>query len=447
MPSPEEEQISRLCPREDLTIKAQALLRTVRVKTGPGTGYDLGPAAAPGLPAICAYLTSKGEGYADPTKIDAQKASCLAPNVFTNALKTVEAALSASNASSPRKDTTSTVSYTRLVTGHAIGRVGRVVGWMDEVQAALLKSPEFRESFKLLSGDSAVVKTAVFFWVASRVLKLKQVKWEKLVKQHEVQSKHLSLVVELVEKTCTSIRERIEATVDELKRGNAAKATPKQGASTSRSQSPTKSALRSTPAQNGTPSVKRKVAFSDHTSSDAADEDEDDIYVPESPSKRQKTSTPYKTPRTPAREEVYTYDMPVPPPELVASSSKVRLDHSVSDTVSDVEMADVSLPSASTPHPIPGPSTPHRSPAKSAYRTPDTRRRASSQAEDVEDEDEEALPVVRRFRPVLLDRMQWAQRAPRLERQRAVAEKSKRALVERWGHPFEWLRSEVAATG
>jgi hypothetical protein len=54
--------------------------------------------------------------------------------------------------------------------------------------------------------------------------------------------------------------------------------------------------------------------------------------------------------------------------------------------------------------------------------------------------DDDALPLSRRFRPVFLDRVQWAQRAPRLAHDRAAAERWTRELVGRWGHPIKSLR-------
>ena len=67
----------------------------------------------------------------------------------------------------------------------------------------------------------------------------------------------------------------------------------------------------------------------------------------------------------------------------------------------------------------------------------------------VEDDDEvdDALPLSRRFRPVFLDRAQWAQRAPRLARERAAAENRTRELVERWGHPFQAIRLATTTAG
>ncbi len=118
--------------------------------------------------------------------------------------------------------------------------------------------------------------------------------------------------------------------------------------------------------------------------------------------------------------------------------------------------------------PVAGPSTPRR-PARAtpthAYRTPPSTRiqmlsllSADEQDDGAAEEEEEekaaptrddaevsddggddALPLSRRFRPVFLDRAQWALRAPRLARDRAAAERRTRELVERWGHPFEVL--------
>jgi len=65
-------------------------------------------------------------------------------------------------------------------------------------------------------------------------------------------------------------------------------------------------------------------------------------------------------------------------------------------------------------------------------------------SEGVDDYDEDTLPPSRRFRPVFLDRVQWAQRAPRLAHDRAAAERWTRELVGRWGHPVELLRRASA---
>ena len=90
---------------------------------------------------------------------------------------------------------------------------------------------------------------------------------------------------------------------------------------------------------------------------------------------------------------------------------------------------------------------------KHAYRTPPSARiqllsRLTDDEDDAEDAEvseeddgeDDALPPSRRFRPVFLDRVQWAQRAPRLAHDRAAAERRTRELVGRWGDPVELLR-------
>ncbi len=97
-----------------------------------------------------------------------------------------------------------------------------------------------------------------------------------------------------------------------------------------------------------------------------------------------------------------------------------------------------------------------------AYRTPPSARiQLLSHLTDDEDDDvgvdghnaeaseddgdgDDALPQSRRFRPVFLDRVQWAQRAPRLVHDRATAERRTRELVGRWGHPLELLQRALA---
>ena len=116
--------------------------------------------------------------------------------------------------------------------------------------------------------------------------------------------------------------------------------------------------------------------------------------------------------------------------------------------------------SGASSSPVPGPSTPRRPTATPthAYRTPPSARiqllsRLTDDEDDAEEEadvdvddaeeaseDDDALPPSRRFRPVFLDRVQWAQRAPRLAHDRAAAERRTKELVGRWGHPIELLR-------
>ncbi|KAI0263982.1 hypothetical protein BC834DRAFT_884865 [Gloeopeniophorella convolvens] len=430
----EESLINRLTPRLEVRRDAHEMLRTVHARTGPGKGYDVGEGKT-GVPAICAYLASKNAGYSEITSEIAQKASCLAPKTFQSTMRTVKAVLLASKASE------SSVK-------HQIGRSSRVEAWLQQAQETLLSLPKFKHDFSArLTASSVEVRTAVFFWVC-QVIKIPKAKYSSVQKSYGASSKMFNLLLELLEEGCTDVKQSITDTIQELRKGKGGKPArdPSQAATTpsqSRPASPTKSALRNASL---TPSVasssKRRVMFEPlppkvggNASND--DDDDDGIFVHETPSKRPRT-----TPRASA-----------------ARVLPVRKFNSASSGSEDTEMPDAPLLVASEP--VAGPSTPRRpKPAPThAYRTPPSQRiqalsllsdddggletpEAAPEAEEVEDD---TLPPSRRFRPVFLDRVQWAQRAPRLAQDRAAAERLAKELMERWGHPFEALR--VAAAG
>ncbi|KAH9065202.1 hypothetical protein EDB87DRAFT_1574400 [Lactarius vividus] len=439
MPKLEESLIDNLTPRPEVRERTRALLRTVHSKTGPGTGYDIGEAKI-GLPAICAYIASKSAGYADVTEDVAQKASCLAPRQFASTLRTVKAALHVPKtpAGSPSKSKTDLdpIAYATLIKEHKIGRPLRVESWMKEAQAALVALPRYQQKFASRLADSGIdVRIAVFFWVC-RTIKISHITYAPLVDKYGVTLKIFSRLVKMLEEECVDMKESIKGAIRELTKktgGDASSKTPTTATTTpsqSRPASPTKSALRTAGSLTSslTGSVKRKVAFS--LSDISASEDD---VPPETPSKRPRT-----TPRT--------RTLPVRKAASTSSSEEAS---------EDIEMP-----------PVAGPSTPRRPKATAtpthAYRTPPSARMQAlaifSDDEDGEAEEEmavvdahaevdqvdDALPLSRRFRPVFLDRVQWAQRAPRLARERAAAEKRTRELMQHWGHPLEALQLAIA---
>lgn len=58
MSRPQEQQIRKLCAKRETISKARELLHSASVRTGPGTGYNLGEGKS-GLPAICAFIASQ----------------------------------------------------------------------------------------------------------------------------------------------------------------------------------------------------------------------------------------------------------------------------------------------------------------------------------------------------------------------------------------------------
>ncbi|KAI0251002.1 hypothetical protein BJV78DRAFT_1282898 [Lactifluus subvellereus] len=454
MPKLEEALIDKLTIRPEVRKKARALLRAVHSRTGPGTGYDIGEGKT-GVPAICAFIASKNAGYADITEEIAQKASCLAPKTFTSTFRTINTVLNAPKtpSCSPSKsmDEDDPTTYATLISEHKIGQPLRVESWMKEAQAALVALPRFQRDFSSrLTESGAEVRTAVFVWVC-KTIKLSNVRnnYMSLVDRFGVSLKIFTRLVGMMEDECVDLKESISKAIKEMRKKKAAEAkagskTPTSTPSQSRSASPTKSALRNanlTPSLPG--SAKRKVAFS--ASDVSASEDDDGIFAPpETPSKR-----PRRTPHTSSAVR----ELPVRARRASSASS---------EEAEDVEMPDVPPPLVAS-EPVAGPSTP-RTPKTTpthAYRTPpsariqalsflsDDEEEETEEAAAVDDEEagkDDALPLSRRFRPVFPDRAQWAQRAPRLARDRAVAEERMRNLVERWGYPFEALRRALAVT-
>ncbi|KAA1474657.1 hypothetical protein DENSPDRAFT_841291 [Dentipellis sp. KUC8613] len=575
MPTPQEDQLIRLCHRREVLARAQALYHTLRTKTGPGTGYDLGQ-GAPGLPAICAFLASEALNFPDITYNLGQIASCLSPKVWSASIHVARGAL-ASNVpalpSVPRGRPA--IMYRTLITQNKIGRVQRVMHWMDDAQQLLQDSPAFNREFKL-EPECMEVKITVFLWVC-RILKLKHVDPDAIIKERKVTQKVFNGLTRVLDDCCGRLQLRINSTVAALrenalgsagKRKSVPEASETQSASASSSKtpshvdpvtaaadSPSKPAGRtSATALPAKPSVPRpakgrtrKIIFRpmsevlqaaraaatrrEEEEEDVEEEEEEDEEVdqlddqdeedqlhdqpmdevnsqpeidrpnervedelaPERPAKRQKlsespakrqnppespakrpnpsessakTQKPSDTPRLPMFNHAYTYPMPLPPREIVASSSRVTLDGAKAKPAVHVagrvprapsppmhSLLDDGLSSSRTPVSVAGPSTPRRAQKHdvSAYvhRTPQSSRRTPASAallsddDDMSDEDEDeedTYPTMRRFRPVLVDCKQWGQRAPKLEKQHAVAERSKRAMTAKWGHPFDWMK-------
>jgi hypothetical protein len=281
----------------------------------------------------------------------------------------------------------------------------------------------------------------------------------RLIDRFGVSLKVFTRLMEMMEDECVDLRESINLAIKEMRKKKAeAKAASQTSTSTpshSRSASPTKSALRNaslTPSLTG--STKRKVAFSLSDASTTAGDDDDNVLGPETPSKRPR--------RTPRRTSSAVRELPVRGAASASSSSE-----DAEEEANVEEMPDA--PPRPRPRPrliasgsiAAGPSAPRtpKTVPTHAYRTPPSARiQALSFLSDDDDDDEakkaamavadedNTLPLSCRFRPVFLDRAQWAQRAPRLARDRAAAEKRTKILVERWGYPFEALQQAIAAT-
>ena len=446
--------------------------------------------------------------YADITQEVAQKASCLAPKTFASTLKIVQTALASNKTpnGSPSKsgEVIDRTAYATLISEHKIGQPLRVKKWMEEAQAALVALPRFQHDFaSRFTESSTEVRVAVFFWVCRAIkvrkrfdivqpflrtllilpfpTQLSAVQIVPLVDKYGVSLKTFNRLVKMMEDECVDLKESIHAKIKEMLKkkakveasaasasgaASASKAkTPISTPSHSRSASPTKSAMRDvrlTPSLTSS-ATKRKVAFSDVVSAS-----EDDV-APDTPSR--------KRPRRAAAASAAR----VMPMSKAATASSSEGEGTAEDE--DVEMSDTAVapatPTRTRPvaastststsgaaSPVAGPSTPRRPTATPthAYRTPpsariqmlsrisddDDEEEAAAVGDDAEasegedDDDDDTLPPSLRFRPVFLDRVQWARRSSRLARDRVAAEWQIKELVGRWGYPFELLQRASA---
>ncbi|KAI0702269.1 hypothetical protein BC835DRAFT_1321240 [Cytidiella melzeri] len=482
------EAISRLCEKVDLSEKAQDLFYSLKAKTSRGSGYELNQKVI-ALPAISSLLASEQLGYNDVTEKIAQAASCLNSKDFAAALTTVRKALASAEREKNRFKTT----YESLVLKYAHANGDFMVKCMKDVEAALVLSADLRGP---LRPPNDVVTVAVFVWTC----KILGINRQARITQHAVNEDDYQEVVDVLEATCKTVKKDIQKQVKALRaERKAAKAaggetspskpTLRSASSLSPVKSPSKSALRGISlSPTKTPAHKRKVAFSP----EKAYEDTSDSGVEDTPSKRQKYSSPRKYASSAAiaafkdslkgrsSSSKFTLehlqdrmsedeDMPgsVPSGDDVIDGDCAQIPpHSdrSSDTNTDiphVEMSDASASSEAASITDAGPSTPRRSQRSSRPRfptdviaiTPSKKQhgetplqRGKAMTPHRREDDDAEDTTKRRRRPALLEHRQWLQKDSRRESERKIREQWVREMIEKHGgHPFENMKSSVVA--
>lgn len=196
---------------------------------------------------------------------------------------------------------------------------------------------------------------------------------------------------------------------------------------------------------NKTPSYKRKVSFPDSL----AEEEEEDFPL-ETPSKRQKFSSPSTFPsmsspsklsqtssRPPSNDE-QTNDVDSTPtastsrsslnPSEIAASDGDEVNTSIANRVLASRIASTTIP---TPG-IPGPSTPRRRRTTAQPQSGSAIYRSGGKTPAQISLLEQQIPR-RRYRPVFSDQSQWCQKDPRLESQNKRAEELAKSMMEKFG--------------
>ncbi|RDX42622.1 hypothetical protein OH76DRAFT_1391595, partial [Lentinus brumalis] len=404
----------------DTFEKAKSVLNTAKLKTGSGSGYELGEGAI-GLPAICAYIAAEQLGDINITEKVAQNASCLKPRLFKTTLNTVRSALAAAEAATSPKKAPIRVSYRSLVDEYRLGRPGIVTEWMVKAENTFMRNLEMRRKYGRVYD---AVTIAIFCWTL-RVMQvcLKRFDIDTLREDHSVSKDQFEEITDALHEVCKSVERSIKDDMASLKAGvrpsRAPTVSPAKPRTTkeatippplpppaptpSRSllRSPSKSSLRAPSADlspTKTPSHKRKVAFDG-----PIDEEDEEFDALATPSKRQKFSSPIKpltaTPRSSSR---------------IAAVLAARV---AEDEPSPFGAAGPSTPRR--PRAMPSePSSAHsnrsvrsfRSHAGSAPSTPSKRMTLPTVREEPE------VPR-RRCRPVFAEQQQWLKGDARLERE------------------------------
>ncbi|CCM03188.1 uncharacterized protein FIBRA_05310 [Fibroporia radiculosa] len=461
--------LRKLCANPETLTRAQVLLHAAILKTGPGSGYNLGTDVV-GLPAICAYLASQELNNGDVSEKVAQTASCLAPKFFKSTVKIVQQALATALAQTPGPS--GPLVYETLIRDNKLGRKAFVLGCAKDVESTLLASRMLPQEFH---PPCDVLRVAVFCWTCNNLLKIRKVRPDVLLNQYGQAKRDYDEIIEIVESTCQEVGEKIRQKVAELSNKVAAASQASSPARSKRTPansvpgSPTKPALRATIADmsdttssNRTPTQKRKVAFvTGHL--------EEGRELPETPSKRPRIASPAKSTGVPGGKSTHSdlsrvatlRDNIFPEVPVCANVSALDLlcpsDHSSSPASADMDhlVESEGAPSQTSfsvvPPATPSRITPARSPAthvtsqatpRSGRRSPSKVVRIPSPLQDIQS----ARP--KRFRPIFLDQQQWSQADPRIEREWKMAIAKRAELMQNYGrsaHGEVAVRMPIAA--
>ncbi|KAG6830577.1 hypothetical protein H0H92_016028 [Tricholoma furcatifolium] len=368
--APQDDLLRNICQSEETFQKAQSVLRIAQQRTGPGSGFELGPLKA-GLPAICAYIASSNLNNTDVTLNNAQVASCLKKSDFNWALNVVQNAME-DREDSPRKTRTKVDAYDVLLQRYQ-PQVNhqQFIQWMEALKQVLIESDKkFVDEV-----EKRDWKCTIFFWTFNEATGVPPNIQKHFAEEQKVASATLTRRLNHINTLCSSVKSRIQ---NDLK----VTRSPTKASTTMTPRRSPKKPLRVLPSRDS-PS-KRKAA--EPQTQLASDDDMDTFETPSK--KRRADASPFKAALTKlvfpptASSPRITLDEPRLPP--IASRLEAVRDSMDFDKGAD---ADAASP------------------------------RVTFEDEMIEDE---APPLRRRFRPVYVDHNQWYavdKRVKRLRRQ------------------------------
>ncbi|TFK62487.1 hypothetical protein BDN72DRAFT_903191 [Pluteus cervinus] len=412
--------IRRLCRQEETVEEAQSIYRIAQVKTGPGSGYDLGPHTT-GLPAICAYIASKRLKNTDVTRQSAQQASCLKAADFEKAFYTVEAAIGGARKRGPVE-----LTYEGLIEKYSIPMAAeRLVPWMQRAELALM---QVDKKYETLGPE---MKGTVFLWVCSAIRGKKIVPFQNFAEDNRIPVRAIRSIYDAVTTVCAPLKAQLLEAMKPKPRESPSKAAHLSSDADSVPVSPTKrspskkTAIRALP-MGGTPQ-KRKVAFSEseETSRPASEEittddmsmDVDRELAPQTPTHNRVMASPSKsqlkrtaifssqTIPTPSSSRMQLDTMT--PKRSLAKKPLERLEH---------YLVSPSKASPATPRRRGKPLIPESDGNEADINTSDVdAMEVDEVATAWKDRKQQKQKPRQRFRPVYLDYKQWNALDPRVE--------------------------------
>ncbi|KAJ7078546.1 hypothetical protein B0H15DRAFT_804770 [Mycena belliarum] len=407
--APRMQTLEKLCHDSQTLAEAKKLLVTARLNTAAGSGFDLREQRT-GLDAACAYIASQNLNNTHVTIQAAQVASCQSMPKFRKLLLVVEKAIAGRKPArrAPLK-------FGALISAHCSRIPLSAVPLMDGVDVKVVKVLESIDDGEISDDE---ITCAVFAWFCNLV---EGIPADSLEDTYDLSSANMRQLSKILKKICgRAFEAKIREEYKQLR------ASPAKSASTSPRKSPTKP-LRELPTRDSP--QKRKVTFPDA---------DDDLPMPDSPTKRPKLAQP------------------------TASSSLITL-----ESIREREMRTTRSMSGSPTKPGPAPSTPRRalrtysrSPSKSQAAATPTRpvkllrqvdmeldTPAEPPSSDASSDEDTTPPPRRRFRPIFRDQQQWAMRDPRLAKLARAAAEHHTRMVSLYGAPFlDYRRDDSAMT-
>ncbi|EJD02164.1 uncharacterized protein FOMMEDRAFT_157362 [Fomitiporia mediterranea MF3/22] len=298
-----QQQLIRICGKEETLKDAKDLLNIARSKTGAGSGHDLGKSAI-ALPAICAFLASERLGNNDVVKKVAQDVSCLKPKDFEAALSTVRGAISGYLSRRHGKN----ISYQTLCRSHGLNEDS--LYWMEEVDKELRKSEELDD----LEVDDESIIYVVFYWTCI-ALNIRSVKQATIISEYKVPLRELQEIEAILEVTCRDLKESMGKFIGEARTARSTLSTPSRslgGTPTklSRDMSPSKGRVATASTLSSSP-TKTPTKASTHVrdTADGSPTKRKAVLPPlpfMTPTKKQKTTSPLKLNRLPVASNIST---------------------------------------------------------------------------------------------------------------------------------------------